>query len=58
LSSIRFDISEEVLMKDLIDLGLPKENCRSLTKIYKKTKKKLKKKILKESLRSRLYLII
>ena len=41
-SSVRFDIHEDVLLKDLIDLGLPKGNCGSITKIYKKNKDALK----------------
>jgi len=42
VNSIRFDISEEVLLKDMINLGLPKENCGSITKIFRKNKDSLK----------------
>lgn len=40
-NSVRFHASDVVLNKELIDLGLPKENVESITKSYKGQKEKL-----------------
>ena len=51
-NSTRFDIEGEILMKDLIDLGLPKGNCGSIVKIYSKNRDALKQKMKAQSMRS------
>jgi hypothetical protein len=51
MNSIRFDIHESVLNKDLIDLGLPKGNCGSITKIYGKNRLSLRQKMISTSMR-------
>lgn len=40
-NSVRFHVSDAILNKELIDLGLPKENVESITKSYKGQKEKL-----------------
>ena len=48
-NSTKYDVSEAVLTKELIDLGLPKgisrlvirENCEYLSKTFKQSKEKL-----------------
>ncbi|CAD8103397.1 unnamed protein product [Paramecium sonneborni] len=40
-NSAKYDVSEQVLIKELIDLGLPKENCEQLSKTFKQYKDKL-----------------
>jgi hypothetical protein len=34
-NSVRFNVPDGTLNKELIDLGLPKENVESITKTYK-----------------------
>ena len=41
-NSCCYDISENILTKELIDLGLPKENVEQIVKIYKANKDKLR----------------
>jgi len=43
-NSVRYEVPDAVLLKELIDFGLPKENCESITKIYKENGEKLKDK--------------
>ncbi len=43
-NSIKYEVVETALLKDLIDLGLPKENCESITRVYKEHIEKLKEK--------------
>lgn len=47
-------MTDDVLLKDLIDLGLPKENCESITKVYKENAQKLKEKKESNTLKSNL----
>lgn len=41
-NSCCYDISENILTKELIDLGLPKENVEQIVKLYKTNKDKLR----------------
>ena len=50
-NSVRFDVPVEILLQDLISLGLPKENCGSIAKIYKKNKAALMGKMIQTSMR-------
>jgi len=50
-NSVRYEVSDAVLLKELIDLGLPKENCESILKIYKENADKLKEKKVKTILK-------
>ena len=43
-NSIRYGVSDDTLLKDLIDLGLPKENCESITKGFRENAQKLREK--------------
>lgn len=43
-NSVRYGVTDETLLKDLIDLGLPKENCESITKGYRENSQKLREK--------------
>lgn len=45
-NSVEFHVSDIVLNKELIDLGLPKENVESITKSYKASREKLLEKAL------------
>ncbi|KAM3135476.1 hypothetical protein pb186bvf_012332 [Paramecium bursaria] len=40
-NSSKYDISDTVLTKELIDLGLPKENCEQISKTFKQFKERL-----------------
>lgn len=40
-NSLQFHVSDSVLNKELIDLGLPKENVESISKGYKAARDKL-----------------
>ena len=51
-NSIRYGITDDILLKDLIDLGLPKENCESITRVYKESMPKLREKKEKSTLKS------
>lgn len=50
-NSAKNDIEQETLMKELIDLGIPKENCQSICKIldqnHDKIRASLKEKVLR-----------
>lgn len=52
-NSAKNDISSEDLMKELIDLGIPKENCQSLSKVIEQNQEKLRSsfrdKVLRQS---------
>eukprot|EP00828_Plagiopyla_frontata_P015125 TRINITY_DN19660_c0_g1_i2.p2 TRINITY_DN19660_c0_g1~~TRINITY_DN19660_c0_g1_i2.p2 ORF type:complete len:194 (+),score=59.77 TRINITY_DN19660_c0_g1_i2:66-647(+) len=47
-NSTRYDISDVILLKELINLGLPKENCDMIGKAFKENKEKLKYAALKK----------
>jgi len=51
-NSVRYEVADSALLKDLIDLGLPKENCESITKVYKEYSEKLKEQRLSKVLKS------
>ncbi len=51
-NSVRYGVSDDVLLKDLIDLGLPKENCESITKGYKENSAKLREKKEQKTMKS------
>ena len=53
LNSARNDLDGEILIKELIDLGIPKENCMSLGMAFSKNKAKLKSFLLNNSLKSK-----
>lgn len=44
-SSIKFDVSENILSNELQQLGLPQENADAITKVYKNQKENLKNKL-------------
>ncbi|KAL4426777.1 hypothetical protein ABPG74_006574 [Tetrahymena malaccensis] len=50
-NSVCYDIDENVLSKELIDLGFPKENVEMIIKTFRTYKDKLKLKELKSTLR-------
>lgn len=41
-NSAKNDIESAQLMKELIDLGIPKENCQSFAKVHDKYVKKVR----------------
>lgn len=43
---MRYEVKDTVLLKELIDLGLPKENCESIVKVFRDNLEKLKEKKL------------
>jgi hypothetical protein len=51
-NSARYGITDDLLLKDLIDLGLPKENCESITRSYKENAQKLREKKESNTLKS------
>lgn len=53
INSARNDLESEILIKELIDLGIPKENCVSFGKVYSKNKQRLRSLLQECSLRSK-----
>lgn len=47
----KYDVSDTVLIKELIDLGLPKENCEQLSKTFKQYKERLQSEYQNQVLR-------
>lgn len=52
INSARNDLDGDLLVKELIDLGIPKENCVALGKVYSKSKSKLRSYLQDNSLKS------
>ena len=52
-NSVKFGVVDQALLKDLISLGLPKENCESIVKVYKENGPKLSDKYKKKILKSK-----
>lgn len=50
-NAARNQTDHEVLLKELIDLGIPKENCQSLCKIYESNLEKLRSTFQQKTLR-------
>ncbi len=50
-NSARNNVDQEQLMKELIDLGIPKENCQSLCKIMEQNQEKIRIAFRKQVLR-------
>lgn len=50
-NSARNNVDQEQLMKELIDLGIPKENCQSLCKIMEQNQEKIRIYFRKQVLR-------
>eukprot|EP00009_Paramoeba_aestuarina_P006805 CAMPEP_0201519040 /NCGR_PEP_ID=MMETSP0161_2-20130828/9699_1 /ASSEMBLY_ACC=CAM_ASM_000251 /TAXON_ID=180227 /ORGANISM="Neoparamoeba aestuarina, Strain SoJaBio B1-5/56/2" /LENGTH=209 /DNA_ID=CAMNT_0047916961 /DNA_START=42 /DNA_END=668 /DNA_ORIENTATION=- len=50
-SSAKYDVSDEVMAKELLSLGLPNEHCEALKKPYKENKDKLRDAFMERSLR-------
>ena len=51
-NSVKFHVSDSTLNKELIDLGLPKENVESITKTFKTNRDRLLEKSTEKMLRS------
>lgn len=45
------NVESETLLKELIDLGIPKENCQSICKIYEANLEKLRQAFMQKTLR-------